>query len=129
MTSFTTHPGYLYDSRSTLHLVSVTTLGAIEHANAPTAGAVARYRPNLLVSVTAEDQWVDREVSIGTGGLVAHVRKRTERCVIISRAQQGLPADRTLIRALKASRDLRVGVYLDPRADGDVAVGDVIDPR
>jgi uncharacterized protein len=124
MTSFTTHPGYLYDSRSTLHLISVTTLAAIERDNAPSAGAIPRYRPNLLVSDADEDAWVDSDIRIND--VVAHVRKRTERCVIISRPQPGLDADRTLIRALKASRDMRVGVYLDPRTAGDVAVGDAV---
>lgn len=125
--SFDTQPGMLYDSRSTLHVLSAATAAALDRDHAPGGGDLRRFRPNIVVDgldAFAEDAWVDAHVQLGT--VVAHVRKRTERCVIVSRAQPGVGADRGLLRHLKAARDLRLGVYLDPRGPGEVALGDPV---
>jgi uncharacterized protein YcbX len=125
--TFDTPVGSLFDSRSTLHVISTATLSALEREH-PGGGDARRYRPNLVVdeitAAFAEDDWVDRDVTVG--GVVAHVRKRTERCVMVSRAQPGVIADRTLIRHLVGSRNNRVGVYLDPRTSGAIVVGDPV---
>lgn len=117
--SFTTQPGSLYDSRSTLHLISTSTLASLASTE------LRRYRPNLLIADADEDSWVGRDVTLGAT-IRAHVRKQTERCIIVTREQPGVPADRTLLRTLKATRNSRVGVYLDPTAHGDLAVGDAV---
>jgi uncharacterized protein len=125
--SFDTQPGMLYDSRSTLHVLSAATAAALDRDHGPGGGDLRRFRPNVVVDgldAFGEDAWVDADVQLGT--VVAHVRKRTERCVIISRAQPGVDADRALLRHLKATRDLRLGVYLDPRGPGEVALGDPV---
>lgn len=119
MESIETQPGSLYDSRSVLHLISTSTLAALP------ASELRRYRPNILIADADEDSWVDRNVALG-GSVRAHVRKRTERCIIVTRAQPGLPAEPALLRTLKQTRDSRVGVYLDPSSHGPIAAGDVV---
>ncbi len=125
MKTFTTQPGMLFDSRSFLHLVSTTTLAALAALHgAATGGAVRRYRPNILIEAADEDAWVGRDVTLGAA-ITAHCRKRTERCVIVTRAQpDGIAADRELLRMLVAKRGTCVGVYLDPHTTGELAVGD-----
>ena len=60
-------------------------------------------------------------------GVEATVRKRTGRCVLITRAQPGLAKDVPLYRALLRDRDGDLGVYLDPQTSGSVAPGDAVE--
>jgi uncharacterized protein YcbX len=128
MDSITTQPGLLFDSRSTLHLIGEATLAQFDRDHALGAGDVRRFRPNLVVAgcaASGEDAWVDGEIRIGD--VIAHVRKRTERCVIVSRAQPGMNVDRHLLRHLKVQHDMRVGVYLDARTVGEITVGAAVE--
>jgi uncharacterized protein len=126
--SFETQAGSLFDSRSPLHLVSEATLASLDHDHHHGAGSWQRYRPNIVVqgiAALAEDSWVDRRFAIGAAGLVVSVRKRTERCVLTSRAQPGgVAGDRSLLRFLHQHRDFCVGIYLQIEQSGSMAVGD-----
>ena len=127
VTSFQAPVGSLFDSRSSLHVISVATLVELERACGSSAGDGRRYRANLIVEGPepfGEDAWVGGDVTLGTVG--ALVRKRTERCVIPSRRQPGLEPDRALLRYLKTHHAMCVGVYLNPHTPGELAVGDVI---
>jgi uncharacterized protein len=128
--SFETQAGSLFDSRSPLHLVSEATLASLDQDHKPGAGHWQRYRPNIVVegiAAMAEDSWVDRQFAIGVGGLIVSVRKRTERCVLTSRAQPGgVTADRSLLRFLHQRRDFCVGIYLQIEQGGSITVGDGI---
>lgn len=115
-----TQPGSFFDSRSTLHVLTTASLGADD---------VRRFRPNLLVECGGdfpEDAWVGRTLRFGDG-VEAHVRKRTGRCVLITRPQPGLPKDVPLYRALLRDREGDLGVYVDARSGGTVAPGDPVE--
>jgi uncharacterized protein YcbX len=126
--TFETPVGSLFDSRSTLHLISLATLTALDRDHWTSAGDARRYRPNIVIDgadAFAEDDWVGRDVRIGE--LTANVRKKTGRCVMISRAQPGVLADRALLRYLVEARQNMLGVYLDPRGAGPITVGSSVD--
>ena len=115
-----TQPGSFFDSRSTLHLLTTGSLGGED---------VRRFRPNLLVSCDGafpEDGWVGRTLRLGEG-VEATVRKRTGRCVLITRAQPGLEKDVALYRSLRREREGDLGVYVDARTTGTVAAGDPVE--
>ncbi len=127
--SFTTSAGSLFDSRSTLHLVARASLAALDAAHGPGAGDPRRYRPNLILDgldAFAEEAWVGASVTIGAATVL--VRKRTERCVVPSRAQPGLPADRALLRYLKGERGFCVGIYAGPTTGGEIREGAPVRP-
>jgi uncharacterized protein len=128
LVTFETHPGSLFDSRSPLHLISDATLNSLDRDHLDGAGMWQRYRPNFVVTGVAameEDSWIDRRFAIGSDGLIVSVRKRTERCVLTSRAQpNGVMADRSLLRFLNQQRNFCVGIYLQIEQGGVVAVGD-----
>ena len=113
-----TPPGSFFDSRSTLHLLTTASLGPHD---------VRRFRPNLLVDadgVFPEDAWVGCRLRIGD--VEVKVRKRTGRCVLITRPQPGLPKASGLLRDLNRERGGDLGVYLDPQTEGSVAPGDPV---
>ena len=111
-----TPPGSFFDSRSVLHVLTTASLGTHD---------VRRFRPNLLVeSVDREDDWVDHELAIGA--ITAHVRKRTGRCVLVTKPQPRLPQDSSVFRDLVRERNGDLGVYVDPRTFGPVGPGDEV---
>lgn len=100
---FSGPPGRFVDGWP-LHLVTTATLAGDDER---------RYRPNVVVAAAGEpfleDGWVGAGLAVG--GARLDVRKRCGRCVMVTRAQPGVPEDRSRLRRL-GSRDLRLGVYL-----------------
>lgn len=125
---FPTQPGWFYDSTSSLHIIGTGTLTHIEANVGPGAGAVERFRPNVVVetdSPHAEEQWVDQVLSLGTA--TAWVKKPTDRCVLITRAIPGQEAGRGALRFLAKDNERNAGISAQPRQAGTVSVGDVVD--
>ena len=127
---FSTPPGAYYDSRSTVHLLSRSSLRAASAAYAEGQWDVRRFRPNIVVSFGddeagfAEEVWVGGIVTLGA--VPALVRKRTDRCVITTRAQPGLDRDLQIYRSLMKSNHANLGIYLVPQDAGTVAVGEIV---
>jgi hypothetical protein len=83
---------------------------------------VRRFRPNVVVDGSGEDTWVGRSLRVGQAGLV--VRKRTSRCVVVTRSQpEGIERDLGVARALR-ERDLKLGVYALVDRPGRLSIGD-----
>lgn len=125
---FDTHPGWFYDSTSSLHIIGTGTLDHLDANVGPGAGAVERFRPNIVVETDAphvEDRWVDQVLSLGTA--TAWVKKPTERCVLITRAIPGQEAGRGALRFLARNNDRNAGISAEPRQSGTVSVGDIVD--
>jgi hypothetical protein len=112
-----------------LHLLttaSMRTLGATL-----TAGALdgRRFRPNILVETAAsgfpEDAWQGQVLAVGTT-VRLRVVERTERCVMVGLAQDGLPDDARILRAVARVNAARLGVYADVLTPGVIRIGDRI---
>jgi uncharacterized protein YcbX len=101
-----------------VHLVTTATLAGDDER---------RYRANVVVAAEGEpfveDAWVDASLAMGDARL--DVRKRCGRCVMVTRAQPGLPEDRSRLRRLRG-RDGRLGVYLRVSRPGLVREGDEV---
>ena len=125
---FPTQPGWFYDSTSSLHIIGTATLAHVEANVGEGAGAVERFRPNLVVETDephVEERWVDQILQIGSA--TAWVKKPTDRCVLITRALPGQQAGRGALRFLAKDNDRNAGISAQPRQAGRVSVGDVID--
>jgi uncharacterized protein len=114
---FTGPPGRFVDGWP-VHLVTTATLAGDDER---------RYRPNVVVAADGEpfleDAWLDGSVDVGDARF--DVRKRCGRCVMVTRAQPGVPEDRSRLRRLKG-RDGRFGVYLRIARPGVVREGDEV---
>jgi uncharacterized protein YcbX len=119
-----TPPGTFHDSRP-VHLLTTGALAAAGAAHPSGAWDVRRFRPNVLIETpggeAVEDGWVGTVVTIGDVEL--EVVKRTGRCVVTTRAQPGLPADRDVLRTLSDRRGGDLGIYAVVRRPGRVEVG------
>ena len=126
---FSTPPGAYYDSRSTVHLLSQSSLRAASAAYVDGQWDVRRFRPNVVVSFGESDGYVEEAwvgATVTLGAVPALVRKRTERCVLTTRAQPGLDRDLQIYRSLVKSNHANLGIYLVPQAAGTLAVGETV---
>jgi uncharacterized protein YcbX len=127
---FSTPPGAYYDSRSTVHLLSQSSLRAASAAYGDGQWDVRRFRPNVVVSFDGGDEGFVEEAWVGAtitlGAVPATVRKRTERCVLTTRAQPGLDRDLQIYRSLVKSNHANLGIYLVPQAAGILSVGEKV---
>lgn len=124
---FPTQPGWFYDSTSSLHLIGTATLAHVDANAGPGAGAVERFRPNVVVATDRpyeEDEWVDATIAVGTA--TAWVKKATDRCVLITRALPGHDASRDALRFLSRDHGRNAGISAQPRTPGTVSVGDAV---
>ncbi|MFF9025187.1 MOSC domain-containing protein [Streptomyces eurythermus] len=88
---------------------------------------VDRFRPNLLLDGESflEDDWVGAKVAVGPE-VVLEITERTERCVMTTLPQAGLPAARTVLRTLVEEFDTCLGVYARVITGGRAALADPV---
>ncbi len=82
-----------------------------------------RFRSNLLLDGSGEDELVGARVQIGEA--IVMVRQRIQRCVMTTRAQPGgLERDPGVMRAIAARREGLMAVGAEVERAGRIAVGD-----
>lgn len=117
--SWTGPSGAFHDStRTRISLVSAATIGGWERD---------RFRTNLIVTgleARAEDDWVDRTISVGEASLV--VTKRIDRCVMVTRPQPGIERNLAVLRSINAEHDRCLGIGTLPSGQGTINVGDAL---
>ena len=113
--------GSFHDSPQRVSMVSTASLDGY---------AAKRFRINLILDGAdhslSETALIDRDVTIGSVGL--HLRRPITRCVMITRAQPGLEADRSVLKRLVRERDNLMGIGAQVYRDGMLAVGDAVRP-
>lgn len=115
---------------SPLHLVSTGSLRLLgtEADRASRWGKIQRFRPNLVLDAGdepgIEDHWVGRRLRIGQ--VLVEVERPTERCVMVTLGQDGVPVAPQLLSHLTASRGGRFGVYARVISSGTITVGDQV---
>jgi len=112
--------GTFHDStRSRFTLVSTTTLRNWD---------IRRFRTNIVVDGSGEDEFVGGRITLGSGRdrIVAQVTKRVDRCIMVTRPQPGIEADRSVLTTLRDEADmcLSVGCLVDE--PGRVALGGAV---
>ena len=125
---FSTSPGWFFDSSSSLHLIGTATLELLEKRVGKGSGDVRRFRPNIVVKTEEpfeENGWVDQHLDIGTVRI--HVRKRTDRCIVITRAFDQHQASRATLRYLSENHDREAGISMSPMSSGVISVGDLVE--
>lgn len=108
--------GAWHDSaRTRLSLVSRTTIGTWDPR---------RFRSNVLLRGGGEDDLVGATLGLGTATL--EISKRVGRCVMVTRPQPGIEADRDVLRTILRQRDGTLAIGAHVTAPGRIAVGDAL---
>lgn len=114
-----------------VHLVTTAALDRLREALPAAIIDERRFRPNLLIEVPSPDP-----VGEGcTGKILAigpEVRLRitnaTERCRMVTMAQEGLPDDVRILRYLAQEADACFGFYAEVTRPGTITQGDAVHP-
>ena len=125
---FSTAPGWFFDSSSSLNLIGSATLDFLEKRVGTGSGDVRRFRPNLLVKTEKpfeENDWVGKDLRIGTAEVF--VKKRTDRCIVITREIGEFSASRSTLRFLSEHHDREAGISMNPTQPGVICTGDVVE--
>jgi uncharacterized protein YcbX len=86
-----------------------------------------RFRPNVVVEGTGEDDWVGSMLRLGDA--VVTVSKQIDRCVMTTRAQPGgIERDVDVLRTINRERANNLGIATLVQTPGVVRVGDVVEP-
>jgi uncharacterized protein YcbX len=99
-------------------LVSASTLGS---------WPVERFRKNILCDGSGEDGLVGSGITVGTTEL--HVVKRVARCVMVTRAQQGIDRDLGVLKTINAERNSELGVGMTVSTPGTISIRDRVTTR
>lgn len=108
--------GTFHDGGSKISLVSTDSLGEWDRR---------RFRINLVLDGSGEDD-LTGDVRVGSATLT--IRKPIERCVMVTRAQPGIPKDVSVLRRIIRERDNRMGVGAVITSAGTIHVGDELGP-
>lgn len=106
--------GTFHDSGSKISLVSHNSLGVHDRR---------RFRINLILDGGGEDDLVGA-VQVGTAELT--IRKPIDRCIMVTRAQPGLPRDLDVLKQVIRERNNLMGVGAIISADGTISTGDFV---
>ena len=116
---------------SPLHIISTATLDYFKQKLPEADWNIQRFRPNLIVDTGAkvtgllEQNWIDMQISIASSKI--DCTASTPRCGAITRMQQGLPFDKSMLRAVIKEAEQNLGVYGSILEEGVISVGDSVD--
>jgi uncharacterized protein len=106
--------GTFHDGGSKISLVSHDSLGVHDHR---------RFRINLILGGGGEDDLVGA-VQVGTAELT--ISRPIERCIMVTRAQPGLPRDLDVLKQVIRERNNLMGIGAVISVDGTISTGDFV---
>lgn len=114
---------------SPIHLLTSATLGALMRHYPAGEFDPARFRPNFVIDCGErvgfiEQDWREGKVAVGEVELV--FQEDTERCVITTLPQGGLPLDAGILKAVSEANRRYAGINLTVSKPGRVRVGDAV---
>lgn len=124
---FESPPGTYVDAYP-VHIITTSSLEALENLRPGTPLDVRRFRPNLIVTLAdatpgfPEQEWVGSTLQIGDVQL--EIVTGAPRCVMVTRAFADLPQDRPLLRSIVRDCNQVVGVYARVIRSGQIQAGD-----
>lgn len=113
--------------------LDILTEASLRHLQSLTPDAqldVRRFRPNILLNDSentvglAESTWTGKTLNLGQARIDAVMD--CPRCIMTTRAQQELPRDASIMRALVAHTKQNLSIYCNVAQAGQIAVGDVL---
>ena len=109
--------GTFHDStRTQISIIGAATVGSWD---------MRRFRPNVVIDGTGEDEWVGSTLQVGQVSL--DVVKQIDRCVMTTRAQPGrIDRDVDVLRTIIRERSNNLGIGTRVQTPGMIHVGDTI---
>jgi uncharacterized protein YcbX len=111
--------GTFHDStRTQVSIIGAATVGDWD---------MRRFRPNVVIDGTGEDDWVGATLRLGDATVA--VSKQIDRCVMTTRPQPGgIDRDIDVLRTINRERANNLGIGTLVVTPGQVRVGDTVEP-
>ncbi|MGI3785886.1 MAG: MOSC domain-containing protein [Janthinobacterium lividum] len=121
-----------HHDESPLHLLTTSSLAAIEGLLGVPIDQ-RRFRANIIIDTGdvpefIEEDWIGAELAVGTK-VTLDVGPGMPRCVMVDQSQNGVAADRKVLRSLGAHHGTELGVQARPTRIGTLRVGDFLSLR
>lgn len=97
------------------HLLTTATLAHMQKLNPQADWDIQRFRPNLVIETLpgmaglVEQAWVENTLQIGRA--TVECNSTTPRCGAVTRAQQTLKPDKSILRTIVQKTDQNLGIY------------------
>ncbi len=127
---YATPPGTYFDAYP-IHVLTSSSLEALQGSTPDSQIDVRRFRPNLLIETASagflEQSWIGKKVHIGS--VVLDIALHCVRCVMTTLSQPNLPKEPRIMRSLVREAGQNLGVYASVVQEGRVSVGDPVEVR
>jgi uncharacterized protein YcbX len=127
---FTSPLGTYFDAYP-IHVLTTSSLRAMESFNATAVWDVRRFRPNFLIETAdgieglVETRWRGQHLRLGE--LVLKCEMPTVRCGMTTHAQANLPKDPSVLRSIVKDAEQNLGIYASVVSAGRVAVNNTVE--
>jgi uncharacterized protein YcbX len=126
---FTSPLGTYFDAFP-IHIVTTSSLAAMQRKNPQANWDVRRFRPNFLIETPhavglVESEWSGRTLRVGAVEL--HCEMPAVRCGMTTHSQKDLPKDSSILRSIVKDADQNFGIYASVKMPGSVSVGDAVE--
>jgi uncharacterized protein YcbX len=118
---------------SPFHIISTATLAYFKHKLPEADWNSERFRPNLIIDTNPETNslleqgWIGKHISIAN--INVNCTGTTPRCGAITRAQQELAFDKTMLRSVIKEAEQNLGIYGSILDEGLISVGDTVESQ
>ncbi|MBU2887109.1 MOSC domain-containing protein [Gilvimarinus agarilyticus] len=126
---FVTIPGTFF-LVSPLHFITTASIQSMQQKLPEADWDVRRFRPNIVIEThkgyqgLVEQAWIGRQLTIA--GLNIPCTAAAPRCGAITRAQNALAFDASMLRTVVRDADQNLGIYGSTQEEGELRVGDAV---
>ncbi|MAK66136.1 MULTISPECIES: MOSC N-terminal beta barrel domain-containing protein [unclassified Methylophaga] len=112
------------------HLLTTATLAHLQKLNPDADWDIQRFRPNLVIETLpgmeglVEQAWVDNTMQIGQATIECN--GTTPRCGAVTRSQQSLESDTSILRTIVQKADQNLGIYGAIKQSAVIRLGDEV---
>lgn len=120
-----------YFDVASIHVLTTATLAEMSRVYPQGVWDVRRFRPNFFVETEpsfnglVEFEWIGRSLRLGEVEIKCDMP--TERCAMAMSAQAEFPKDEMILRSIKETANLNLGIYASVTRPGEVRVDDVVE--
>lgn len=126
---FVTVPGTFF-LVTPFHIITTATLNHMKSLLPDADWDVRRFRPNIVIETDEADKGLVEQGWIGRRMRIAESRidctATAPRCGAVTRKQQGLDFDKSMLRTIVAAVDQNLGIYGSISNEATLAVGDTV---